>query len=63
MHPHILCISISISVSVSQVIFRQFDLDKSGAMSSYEMRLAVEAAGMMLSIITSTIIYRTHTHR
>lgn len=33
------------SVRGSKIIFRQFDLDKSGAMSAYEMRLAVEAAG------------------
>uniref|UniRef100_A0AAY4DQS0 Calpain 1, (mu/I) large subunit a n=1 Tax=Denticeps clupeoides TaxID=299321 RepID=A0AAY4DQS0_9TELE len=29
--------------------FRQFDLDKSGAMSAYEMRLAVEDAGFKLN--------------
>uniref|UniRef100_A0A8C7D0X5 Calpain-1 catalytic subunit n=1 Tax=Oncorhynchus kisutch TaxID=8019 RepID=A0A8C7D0X5_ONCKI len=29
-------------------VFRQFDLDKSGTMSSYEMRMALEAAGFKL---------------
>lgn len=54
----ILYISINTPASVSQVVFRQFDLDKSGAMSSYEMRLAVEAAGTMLPMI---VIYWTDT--
>uniref|UniRef100_A0A8C7JAM1 EF-hand domain-containing protein n=1 Tax=Oncorhynchus kisutch TaxID=8019 RepID=A0A8C7JAM1_ONCKI len=30
-------------------IFRQFDLDKSGTMSSYEMRMALEAAGKYMN--------------
>uniref|UniRef100_A0A8C7ZZ82 Calpain-1 catalytic subunit n=1 Tax=Oryzias sinensis TaxID=183150 RepID=A0A8C7ZZ82_9TELE len=30
-------------------IFRQFDLDKSGTMSSYEMRIALESAGFKLT--------------
>uniref|UniRef100_A0A8C5H3I9 Calpain-1 catalytic subunit n=1 Tax=Gouania willdenowi TaxID=441366 RepID=A0A8C5H3I9_GOUWI len=35
--------------SFLQTIFRQFDLDKSGTMSSYEMRMALESAGFKLT--------------
>ncbi|XP_067085469.1 calpain-1 catalytic subunit isoform X2 [Osmerus mordax] len=31
------------------IVFRKFDLDKSGTMSSYEMRMALEAAGFKLT--------------
>lgn len=37
-------------------IFRQFDLDKSGAMSSYEMRMAVEEAGFKLNNKLNTVL-------
>uniref|UniRef100_A0A3B4X040 Calpain-1 catalytic subunit n=1 Tax=Seriola lalandi dorsalis TaxID=1841481 RepID=A0A3B4X040_SERLL len=36
-------------VPLCQTIFRQFDLDKSGTMSSYEMRMALESAGFKLT--------------
>lgn len=36
---------LSLSLSIFQTVFRKFDLDKSGTMSAYEMRLALESAG------------------
>uniref|UniRef100_A0A8C4HH91 Calpain-1 catalytic subunit n=1 Tax=Dicentrarchus labrax TaxID=13489 RepID=A0A8C4HH91_DICLA len=36
-------------VSPCQTIFREFDLDKSGTMSSYEMRMALDSAGFKLT--------------
>uniref|UniRef100_A0A671V1G8 Calpain-1 catalytic subunit n=1 Tax=Sparus aurata TaxID=8175 RepID=A0A671V1G8_SPAAU len=36
-------------LSPCQTIFREFDLDKSGTMSSYEMRMALDSAGFKLT--------------
>uniref|UniRef100_A0A8C2PQ75 Calpain-1 catalytic subunit n=1 Tax=Cyprinus carpio TaxID=7962 RepID=A0A8C2PQ75_CYPCA len=36
-------------INLLDAVFRKFDLDKSGTMSSYEMRLALESAGFKLT--------------
>uniref|UniRef100_A0A8D3EC75 Calpain-1 catalytic subunit n=1 Tax=Scophthalmus maximus TaxID=52904 RepID=A0A8D3EC75_SCOMX len=36
-------------INLMDTVFRQFDLDKSGTMSSYEMRMALESAGFKLT--------------